>query len=50
MTQRPYLIMGAGSWLRYGGYAPRKLLRPMAMPGTDYIRLYGDKYRFEGVV
>lgn len=50
MIQRPYLVMGAGSWLRYGGYAPRKLLRPVAMPGTDYIRLYGDRYWFDGVV
>lgn len=50
MVQRPYLVMGAGSWLRYGGYAPRKLLRPVAMPGTDHIRLYGNKDWFEGVV
>jgi UDP-2,3-diacylglucosamine pyrophosphatase LpxH len=50
MVQRPYLVMGAGSWLRYGGYAPRKQLRPVAMPGTDYVRVYGDQYRFEGVV
>lgn len=50
VTQRPYLVIGAGSWLRFGGYAARKLMRPVALPGTDSFVLYGDKSWFEGVV
>lgn len=50
VTQRPYLVISAGSWLRYGGYAARKQLRPVSMPGTDRLVLYGNEHKFEGIV
>lgn len=50
VRQRPTLEMCAGSWLNYAGYATRKLLRPVAMPGANKLLLYGDRFRFEAVV
>jgi len=50
VKQRPTLAMCAGQWLDYVGYPVNKMMTPVAMPGANKLKLYGNKYKFEAVV